>query len=179
MTDIITRHHTALDGKESFAIYSPCEKYRYVLERRWGPSEKTLVMIMLNPSTATELQNDPTVERCERRARMWGFDKMHVLNIFAYRATDPQDMRSIPDPVGLLNDEYIGAALKLAKSKGDVHQVVCGWGTHGEHLARGDKVLKMVLSHGLEPQALKWTSAGHPGHPLYIGYKEVPKVRAA
>ena len=83
----------------SRAWYSPCGVYRYRLERVWAPGA-LLACIMLNPSTATEERNDPTIERCERRARALGFGGLSVVNLFAFRATYPADLRRAADPVG-------------------------------------------------------------------------------
>ncbi|MFT6273779.1 MAG: hypothetical protein ACJA0F_002637, partial [Dinoroseobacter sp.] len=80
---MIERHHTKGDAA-SVALYSDCERYRYALTRVWAPGE-TALFVMLNPSTATEVQNDPTVERCERRSRALGFGGFRVTNIFAWR----------------------------------------------------------------------------------------------
>ena len=90
---LITRSHTKGDAP-STAVYSPCEQYRYSLTRVWDNAAPRVMFVMLNPSTATEVQNDPTVERCERRARVLGFGGFRVTNIFAWRATDPRDMRA-------------------------------------------------------------------------------------
>ena len=103
---MITRHHLKGDA-DSTAVYSPCERYRYLLTRTWDRAGPKALFVMLNPSTATELQNDPTVERCERRARALGFGAFRVTNIFAFRATDPRVMRADPDPVGPGNDAAI------------------------------------------------------------------------
>lgn len=181
---VITRRYQALDGTESTAVYSPCEQYRYALERVWTlrnqpGSGRFLVMVMLNPSTATEAQNDPTVQRCETRARRWGFDGLLVLNIFAFRATDPKDMLAAADPVGPLNDRTIMDALAgLAMNGAGGSQIICGWGTHGNHRNRSAAVLDMIARHGITPMALSWTKDGHPQHPLYIGYDRKPRARA-
>ncbi|MEH6402829.1 MAG: DUF1643 domain-containing protein, partial [Sneathiella sp.] len=85
--------------KESGAEFSDCNKYRYSLWRRWdaGP---TVSFLMLNPSTADGSSNDPTVERCHRRAVAMGFGALEVINIFGFRATDPKDLKKAKDPVG-------------------------------------------------------------------------------
>ena len=77
---MITRTHVKGDAP-SVAVYSPCETYRYELTRTWDPDGGKVLFVMLNPSTATEVQNDPTVERCERRARALGFGGFRVCNI--------------------------------------------------------------------------------------------------
>jgi hypothetical protein len=79
---MITRTHLK-DDAASVAIYSDCENYRYALTRIWDEAAGKVAFVMLNPSTATEVQNDPTVERCERRARALGFGAFRVCNIFA------------------------------------------------------------------------------------------------
>lgn len=172
----IERKHMALDGTHSRAIYSKCEKYRYFLERRFvdGASDKIMTMIMLNPSTATEQQNDPTVARCERRARIWGFAALRVLNIFAYRATDPKDMRAQSDPIGPLNNQFIENALKQRNIH---HSIICGWGTHGSFMDREQQIWDLFAKYDFQPFALDWTKDGHPKHPLYVGYDRKPKVR--
>ena len=96
---MITRTHTKGDAP-STAVYSDCEKYRYSLTRVWDDNGARVTFVMLNPSTATEVQNDPTVERCERRARALGYGGFCVTNIFAWRDTDPRKMRAAAEPVG-------------------------------------------------------------------------------
>ena len=87
------------DGIRSAAWYSPCEAYRYGLERRWGTGG-ALLFVMLNPSTATEDANDPTIARCQRRTQQLGFGAMRIANLFGYRATRPRDLARAKAPVG-------------------------------------------------------------------------------
>ncbi|MEO0665323.1 MAG: DUF1643 domain-containing protein, partial [Pseudomonadota bacterium] len=134
---MITRTHIKGDAP-STAVYSDCERYRYMLTRIWDEGGKRALFIMLNPSTATEVQNDPTVERCERRARALGFGAFRVLNIFAWRDTDPRKMRAAPDPVGPDNDAAILESLPWAD------RVIAAWGTHGAHLERGPAVERLA-----------------------------------
>ncbi len=152
------------------AVFSACRQYRYRLSQIWQPENPPLYWLMLNPSTADEVKNDPTVERCERRARMWGYGGSVVLNIFAYRATEPGDMRAQKDPVGPDNDDWIR---KLA-SKSQQVDVVAGWGEHGAHLDRGAHVIDIFKQKKGRISALKINASGHPAHPLYIAYKRTP-----
>jgi hypothetical protein len=131
---------------------------------------RRVCFIMLNPSTATEMQNDPTVERCERRARALGFDGFAVANIFAYRATDPKVMRAVVDPVGPGNDVAI---LEWADWAG---AVICAWGTHGLYLGRGQAVEAALRGAGRPLQHLGLTQGGQPRHPLYVGYDRQPQT---
>lgn len=166
---MITRTHTKGDAP-STAAYSPCEAYRYALTRVWDAAGVRVCFVMLNPSTATEVQNDPTVERCERRARALGFGAFRVCNIFAFRATDPRMMRAQADPVGSGNDAAIAEGADWA------HSVVCAWGNHGAHLQRGAAVAQLLRASGRPLFHLGLSLAGHPKHPLYIGYSQPPEL---
>jgi hypothetical protein len=165
---MITRSFTKGDAR-SEAVYSDCEQYRYLLTRVWGQGPKAL-FVMLNPSTATEVQNDPTVERCERRARALGFGAFRVTNIFAFRATDPKVMRAVADPVGPDNDAAIVESAAWADS------VVCAWGNHGLHLDRGAHVTRLLRSTGVPLLHLGLTGQRQPRHPLYVGYDQEPQL---
>ncbi|MBI1173045.1 DUF1643 domain-containing protein [bacterium] len=164
---MIIRQHQKGDAA-SHAVYSPDEAYRYRLERVWQAGAWRALFVMLNPSTATETQNDPTVERCERRARALGFGGFAVGNIFAFRATDPRVMRAVADPVGPGNDAA------LCEMAAEADQIICAWGTHGAHLGRGEAVLRLLRATGRPLFHLGLSQAGHPKHPLYIGYQTQP-----
>lgn len=164
---MIVRHNDTLVSK-STAIYSDCEKYRYALTRVWDEGGKRALFVMLNPSTATEMQNDPTVERCERRARALGFGAFRVTNIFAWRDTDPRNMRAAVEPVGPANDATIRDGVVWADT------VIAAWGTHGAHLGRGAEVTTLLRATGQPLFTLGLTKDGHPKHPLYISYTQQP-----
>lgn len=164
---MIERTHQKGDAS-STALYSPCERYRYLLTRTWDADAKRVVFIMLNPSTATEVQNDPTVERCERRARALGFGAFRVTNIFSWRDTDPRAMRAAPDPVGPDNDAAILDSCEWADT------IIAAWGTHGAHLNRGAEVARLLAGTGRQAHHLGLTRDGHPKHPLYIAYVQQP-----
>lgn len=166
---MITRQFQKGDAA-STADYSDCETYRYALAREWSAAGGRVLFVMLNPSTATERQNDPTVERCERRARALGHGGFAVANIFAFRATDPREMRQAADPVGPENDARIAAEARHAD------RIICAWGTHGAHLGRGAAVEALLRGLGLPLCHLGLTGAGHPRHPLYLPYARAPEV---
>ena len=165
---MIHRTHRKGDA-ESHASYSDCENYRYALTRTWDAAGRRVMFVMLNPSTATEVQNDPTVERCERRARALGFGAFRVTNIFAFRATDPRIMRAAADPVGPENDPTILDGSNWAD------QIICAWGTHGEFLNRGPQVRARLAATGKRLFHLGLTKQGHPRHPLYVAYASSPQ----
>ena len=169
--DLVRRQHVKGDAL-SEAIYSSCMLYRYELTRVWDGAGTRALFVMLNPSTATEVQNDPTVERCERRARALGFGAIRVVNIFAYRATDPKVMRAAPDPVGPGND----AAILSSVTDWQPDRVICAWGGHGDFLGRGAQVAGLLRGTGRALWHLGLTASGQPKHPLYIGYACQPQV---
>jgi hypothetical protein len=166
---VITRTHQKGDAA-SVAVYSDCERYRYALTRVWDEAGPRVLFIMLNPSKATEVQNDPTVERCERRARVLGFGGFRVMNIFAWRETDPRLLRTAADPVGADNDALLLDGLGWADT------VIAGWGVHGEHMNRGLEVEVLLRGAGVDLHCLGLSKAGHPRHPLYIAYATEPQV---
>lgn len=155
----------------SRAWYSPCEAYRYRLERVWAPGAEVL-FVMLNPSTATETRNDPTVARCEHRARAMGFGGFAVVNLFARRATRPADLRATDDPLGPGNDQV------LRESAAAAGMVLCGWGIHGAWRGRGDEVEMMLRGQGVALHHLGLTKGGQPRHPLYVGFAVAPQLWA-
>ena len=165
---MIERQH--VDGAtRSVARYSPCETYRYDLTRVWAEGPR-LLYVMLNPSKATELANDPTVERCERRARALGYGAFRVANIFALRETDPHLMRRHPAPDGPDND----AALRDGADWAD--HILAAWGVHGAHRGAGPRAARLLRDTGRPLFHLGLTKDGHPRHPLYVAYAQ-PLIR--
>lgn len=157
---MIRRDHHA-GGVAAQAVYSACGRYRHALHRRWGPGP-VLGWVMLNPSTATETQDDPTIARCLARARALGFGGIAVGNLFAWRATDPAALRGIADPLGA------GADAALLEATRNAARIVCAWGNHGALLGRGAQVLDLLRATGRPLQHLGTTAQGQPRHPLYV-----------
>ncbi len=142
---------------KKWAVFSPCRRWRYELWRQWS-SDPFCMFIGLNPSTADENLDDPTVRRCIRYARDWGYGALCMTNIFAWRDTDPKKMKAQADPIGKENNHT------LSYRAGQAGIVIAAWGTHGAHLGRHDAVRELL------PQlhALKITKDGFPNHPLYL-----------
>lgn len=141
------------------ATFSPCRKYRYSLWRRWGdPAAGYALFVGLNPSTADEEKDDPTIRRCVSFAKAWGYSGLCMTNLFAFRATDPDDMKAAPEPIGADTDKVL---LNLAKNAG---VVVAAWGVNGTFQGRDAEVLTLLPAMS----CLRLTKDGHPGHPLYL-----------
>lgn len=153
--------------EQSGASFSPCGTYRYTLWRRWS-FVPPATFVLLNPSTADATRNDPTVERCERRARELGCGGIRVANLFALRSTDPALLNLHPAPIGPENDAAIAWAIAGAGI------VICGWGNEGALFARGATVLRKIRAAGVTPHCLRLTQTGQPGHPLYVRYAQQP-----
>lgn len=151
------------------AVFSPDKIYRYRLWRTWDEAKSPLVMVMLNPSIADDAKNDPTVERCQRRAMAMGFGGLQVTNIFGLVSTDPGGLYTHPDPVGPENDAAILDAVRIGG------MVVCAWGTHGLHVGRAIQVVDLLRKAGVTPYCLGQNSDGSPKHPLYVSYGVDPQ----
>ena len=155
------------------ACFSGDRVYRYTLRRQWNvPIRSHLSMaafVGLNPSTADEMTDDPTVRRCINYAFDWDYDGMWMLNIFAYRATNPNDLKAQERPAGSENDRAIVDVAKRADL------VVCCWGAHGRHQGRGPLVENMLRTAGLSLYHLGTTKHGHPRHPLYLPRDRGPR----
>lgn len=153
----------AVDGLATGALFSPCRRWRYMLWRRWNEAAPSCMFVGLNPSTADETKNDPTVTRCINYAKAWGYGSLWMLNIFAFRATDPMVMKSMQGAaVGPRNDEFLVAAGRGAGV------VVAAWGTHGTFRGREPEVRRLFAGAGVKLSYLRLTQGGHPSHPLYL-----------
>lgn len=144
------------------AIISDCGRYRFQLSRCWDTRKGVCCFIMLNPSTADDKIDDPTIVRCMEKATRWGFGTILVANLFAWRATDPGQLAKAADPVGHGNDKAIWAAVHLSE------MTVCAWGTGGKLNDRGQRISTRLLDGKVKMRCLGVTKCGHPKHPLYI-----------
>lgn len=158
----------------SWAVLSDCGRYRYELGRDlpdWLSPEdrRVLTFILLNPSTADAEHDDPTIRRLKGFAREWGYDKLIVVNLFAYRTRFPSDLKSVKDPVGSDNDRHIRSACRRA------NRVVAGWGAHGTYMNRCNEVLKLLAD--CDVRCFGLTHNKQPRHPLYISKVAKPTFR--
>lgn len=144
--------------KDKGADISTDGLYRYSLWRVWDKSKPSVLFICLNPSTADATDDDPTIRRCIGFAKSWGFGSLYMGNLFAFRATNPNELFEARDPVGANNDKWLlELSLKCQK-------VVFAWGANGNLLGRN----KTVALTFPEAYCIKRTKEGHPSHPLYL-----------
>lgn len=162
-TDLFERAYT---GVCRDALISDCTRYRYWLKRWWSDdqSEPWACWIMLNPSTADAAKDDPTIRRCMGFARSWGMAGIYVVNLFALRATNPDELLTAENPIGPENHWAIRQATGLCKGP-----IVAAWGAHKAVERSGfRKMLSTITDRGLTIHCLGETKAGYPKHPLYI-----------
>lgn len=160
-------------GPLGMAVFSPCRRYRYWLDRTIAQGlltgaylGATVVFVMLNPSTADCHKNDPTVRRCIGFATRWGCARLIVTNAFALRSTDPRCLREVADPIGERNIDAIKDAVSVARDTGG--PVVVAWGGHGGLNDHDETVLGWIEAAGGRPLCLGTTRGGFPRHPLYV-----------
>ncbi len=144
------------------AVFDASGSYRYRLTRVWARDAPRVAFVLLNPSTADHRQDDPTVRRCIGFARAWGFGGVDVVNLFAWRATRPRDLRRALAPVGADNDRHLRWAARNAA------RVVVAWGIHGAWQGRDRAALALLQHWGCTPLCMGLTREGQPRHVLYL-----------
>lgn len=157
---------TSLPAAGSNAIISSCRRYRYTLTRTIGCADKVVTFIMLNPSTADALEDDPTIRRCKGFARDLAAGRLIVVNLFAFRATKPKVLLAEKEPIGPENNDHIRRAAEEAHNSGGM--VIAAWGAHGGHRDRDKQVMAMLDAWDIFPKSLAETAGGMPRHPLYL-----------
>lgn len=153
------------EGTQGRAVFGgPRGCYRYALERLWDTALPAVLFVMMNPSTANPIMDDPTVAKCGRFARRWGYGRLLVGNTYAWRSTDQRGLLDAEDPVGPLNNDWL---LTMAR---EASLVVFAFGTPTSKplLPRGMEVANTLHAQGIIPHALRLTAANRPWHPLYL-----------
>ncbi len=152
--------------------FSSCRRYRYCLQRVVSDrGAGTVTFVMLNPATADEQQDDPTIRRCLGFARDWGFRKLYVVNLSPFRAPNPKLLQAEGDePLDIqeINTQYVRQAVHVADL------VVAAWGVYGDMYGRDRRVLQLMTEAGCRVFCLGTTKAGHPRHPLYVARRTLP-----
>jgi hypothetical protein len=149
---------------KSGATFDATGKYRYRLWREWNGDLPRSVFLMLNPSQADAEANDPTIRACIGLATELGFGRLEVVNLFAYRSTDPKCLVRARNPVGKENDAHI------VRACADADAIVLAWGNHGGIRQRADEVRCLLSTERYRADLFCFglTKQGHPRHPLYV-----------
>jgi len=146
------------------AELSKCRRYRYSLWRLWDSSKPYVLFVGLNPSTADEYEDDPTLSKCMQYATNWGYGGVYMANLFAFRATQPEDLFKADKPIGDKNDDWI------RRLNNKVAMTVAAWGNHGLFMGRSSDVKPQLKSLYF----LKLNKTGEPAHPLYLRSNLIP-----
>ena len=146
---------------EKGAILDNTKKYRYELWRKWDLDKPGITFIMLNPSTADHTEDDSTIKKCIKFSKRWGYGQISVVNLFAYRATKPEELKGVTDPVGRENNQHLQNVIDNSQV------IVAAWGVEGKLHGRNIEVDGMLRSKE-NVYCLGTTKEGHPMHPLYL-----------
>jgi hypothetical protein len=146
--------------KQRGATFDTTRQYRYSLWRTWEDRGNRATFVLLNPSQANEVDDDPTIRRCMGFARDRGYSSVEIVNLFAYCATQVKTLKKANDPIGFENDAYIQEASQRA------NLLICAWGNWGSLWGRNLEV--MGLLGEVKCGCLGMTRSGHPRHPLYL-----------
>jgi hypothetical protein len=164
---------------ERGCILSDCGSYRYRLWREWGHGRPTLAFLMLNPSTADHLVDDPTITRCTSRAIRGKFGRLEVANLFPLRATDPDELLTHAEPIGPRSAAggTVTADGAIMDAIDHATMVICAWGSHPAAAERAAEVLHLVRMCDMRNKLfhLGLNKDGSPRHPLYIAASTRPK----
>lgn len=157
--------------RSRIALFSDCDRFRYELLIRWNPDKPLVANCGLNPSTADEFKNDPTVHRDIKRADDLGYGSLLKVNLFAYRSPSPKEMMSAPDPYG---DWVSTQSLLDSIQKHDAQMVIAAWGNHGSHMGRSSQFRSACIGRGIRLYKYEINRTGEPVHPLYKPYSLEP-----
>jgi hypothetical protein len=146
--------------KQRGATFDTTRQYRYSLWRTWEDRGNRVAFVLLNPSQANEVENDPTIRRCIGFAKDWGYGSVEIVNLFAHCATKVQTLKKARDLIGSENDSYIRQAAERASL------IICAWGNWGYLKGRNLEVQSLLQE--FDSGCLGLTRRGHPRHPLYL-----------
>lgn len=173
---------------EKGADLSDCGTYRYLLWREWRGTHdpehwrwlgakdgngaelgepKSCLFVMLNPSTADGEEDDPTIRRCVAFAKAWKYERLEVVNLFAYRATEPAELLTAGDIIHAPRNQSV-----VERAAQDAGIIICAWGAHGNH-GQQDEIVRGWMSE-YRHYALGFTQGGQPKHPLYLKSTTMP-----
>ena len=150
--------------------------HRYILRRKWMGEGGVVNFIMLNPSTADDVFDDPTIRRCVGFAKRWGFSELVVTNLCAYRATQPRDLCALI--VGGNRTLAIGEGntAQIERAAATAKMVVCAWGDNCDLVPRRDLDVVQLLRRERDLYCIRRTAKGNPAHPVREKYTDAPSV---
>lgn len=149
------------------AEISDDQLYRFLLTREWDSNKGKVMWIMLNPSTADAMNDDPTIKKCVSYADKWGYGSIAVVNTNPFRSPNPKEMRGHSLPV----DVWVQNHAVIERESANADMIVAGWGNDAEFEA-----LKFFVNRfGNRLFALQVNNTAHPAHPLYLNGSLEPR----
>ena len=152
-----------INNEPSGAIFTDNRTHRLYLWRRWNKERPWVMFIGLNPSTADERLNDPTVRRCIGFAARWGYGGIFMCNVFTLVSTDPKKL-NVQTPIAM------GASSAMKVIRGRCSKAVAGWGNLITQVRQGEERIEQIKQKLSPLYCLGMTKQGHPRHPLYLPY---------
>ncbi len=155
------------------AVFEPTDDYRVELRRIWNAALPLLVVCMLNPSTADDNGNDPTILTLIHFARLWGYGGLLVVNLYSFCSSSPVTMLSAIDPIGPRNRLYVGKA--IAYANGTTKRILVAWGNDGTNAPLKPWIIDHCLASQVRMTCLGMTASGEPKHPMARGLHRIPR----
>ena len=165
MTDLLMRRS---------AIISPCTRYRYWLEREWDRRKPVLSVCMLNPSSADDKREDPTLLALIHFATLWGYGGLAIVNLYAWRSPTPALMKTKPERMGPNNALHRREAMLM----GAIHSgsMLVAWGNDGNWEGEAEQFAAWATEQiGVDLVCLGTTLSGAPKHPMARGKYRIPR----
>jgi len=152
-------------------VLSPCGFYRYELRETWAAADGLLYLGCLNPSTATDDQDDHTTRKIRGFTERLGLGGWVLWNLYAYRATHPRDLWQVSDPVGPDNDRHTMRILNEAAGSPGA-RILVAWGGNAK-LDRVRQVRALLEAAGVSgrTECFGYTANAEPLHPLMLAYE--------
>lgn len=157
---------------QTFHSADQFNNHRYRLERRWLGNGKIVNFVMLNPSTADDIFDDPTIRKCIGYAKSWGYSELTVTNLFAFRATDPKELKKV-DSLRAVGGDANNLQIALEAVRADI--VCCAWGAH-PFTQREAEVIDILLDAKVQLFCIGKTKYGAPLHPSRPAYTALPVI---
>jgi hypothetical protein len=151
-----------MDKIDKGALFSDCRRYRYTLWRVWDVKKPLVMVVGLNPSTANELADDPTIKRVTSIMHNWDAGGFFMVNLFALVTPYPEELFECEDPVKE-NDHYLQITGNIC------NRILFGWGNF--KVAGRDEIVKKMFP---DAYCLHINKNGSPKHPLYCRQNSMP-----
>jgi len=154
------------------AKFNEARTHRQRLWRMWDITKPWLYVVGMNPSTADETENDPTVERCHRRAQMLGYGGIVMLNMQDIIETDSRKLDKMPSEQRCTKENSLELELAVDDAAKGHADILCAWGKPGQKYGPVAWFTTRAARANVTLYCLKRNGDGSPAHPLYQPYSK-------